>query len=108
MKKKYLIVAMTILTLTIVYIFSNDKDWNYERRMLVEERKRYNEKYPVIDTLEALYPNVNYNNPIFIHKFNINGHTVIGEMNGGSRVFMFHDVTSCAKCKAFFLSLKGE
>jgi len=108
MKKKYLIIAMTVLTLTIVYIFSNEKDWNYERRILIEERGRYNEKFPVVDTLQALYPNVNHDNPMFIHTFEIDGHTLIGEMNGGSRGFMFHDITSCKKCKDFFISLKSE
>ena len=100
------VLTITILVLTVLFIFTRPKIWNYKKTKSIEYNKGYNEKYPVIDTLPTLYKNVNRNNPIKIRRFVIDGHSVSGEINGGSRVLTVHDIPNCVKCRNFFISLQ--
>ncbi len=94
--------TLTVLLLVILFIFTKKKKWNYKKVQSVEYNKEYNEKHPVIDTVTPLYKNANR---IFIRRFEIGGHSVIGEINGGSKTVIIHDFPNCGKCKDFFLSL---
>ena len=102
------VLTITILVLTVLFIFTKNKIWNYKQKQSIEYNEEYNEKYPVIDTLSTLYKNINENNPIKIRRFVIDGHSVSGEINGGSRVITVHDIPNCEKCRVFFISLLSE
>lgn len=99
------VLTITVLLLVILFIFTKPKIWNYKKALSIEDNPSYNEDHPVIETLEVLYKNVNKNNPIKIRRFVIDGHNVSGEINGGSRSIIVHDIPNCGKCSDFFLSL---
>ena len=97
MKKPALITSIAILLLLIIFIFTNKKYYNYKKVGLVEYNRAYNEKYPIIDTIEPLYKNCNR---IFIRKnLTVGGHEGIGSINGGSQVLFIcnHDCKECNK-----------
>ncbi len=100
-------VVLTTLLLTVVFIFCKRKIWNYKKVNSIEYNQGYNERHPITDTIEALYKNVNENNPIKFRKFNVQGHTVFGEANGGSRISLIHITLECDKCKKL-LSLNSN
>ena len=102
------VLTITVLLLTVLFIFCNNINWDYKKVQSIEYNPTYNEKYPVIDTIEVLYKNINANNPIKIRKFVIDGHSVSGEINGGSRNIIVHNIPNCKKCKDFFLSLLSD
>ena len=104
------VMTLVILLLTIMLILTNTKVWNYKKIQSVEYNPSYNEKFPVSDVLEALYENINKNNPIKLRKFEgvLKGHTLFGEANGGSRLSLIHIDSECPKCKKYWLALLCE
>jgi hypothetical protein len=106
MKARTKVITVTILIFVIVFILTCKKEWDYEKTNLVEYNPEYNEKHKPFDTIPTLYTNTK---PIILRKFkDIGGHAVIGEINGGSRNIIIHDLPNCKTCKDFFLSLKSD
>ena len=98
MKKLHNLTCICILVFiilsVIIFIITSKKTYRYKKTQSIEYNKEYNEKYPIIDTIEPYYKNANR---IFIRKgFNIGGHTGIGTMNGGSQMLFICD--DCKKC----------
>ena len=88
-------ITMVILGLTILFIFTRQKEWNYDRVKLVEYNEEFNEKHPVIDTIRGLYKNTN---PILVRSgFKIQGHDKIGVCTGGAQLY-FECSDTCKKC----------
>lgn len=95
MNKTALITSIAILLITIIFIFTRSKHYDYDKINSIEYNKEYNEKHPIIDTIEPYYKNTNR---IFIRKgFNIGGHEGIGTLNGGSQM-LFICNTDCKEC----------
>ena len=95
-KKPASLICIVTLLITVMYIFTRSKHYDYTEVNSVEYNKHYNEKYPIIDTLEPYYINANR---IFIRKgFNIGGHEGIGSLNGGSQM-LFICNPDCVKCQ---------
>ena len=98
-------IVLTILFLTVIFIFCQDKTYNYKKVNSIEYNPSFNEEHPIIDTLTPYYKNTN---PIYFRTFTVAGHTIIGELNGGSRTILIHDLPNCKKCKDYFLSLNSH
>tara|TARA_R110000744_G_scaffold313389_1_gene420609 strand:+ start:60 stop:380 length:321 start_codon:yes stop_codon:yes gene_type:complete len=96
-------VSLTILIIVILFIFTRSKPYDYNKIRAKEYNVEYSLNYPVIDSLDVLY---NENKAILIRRFEVDGHSVIGEINGGSRVLTIHDLPTCKKCNDYFVSLK--
>lgn len=105
------VLTITILVLTVLFIFTKNKIWNYKQTQSIEYNKQYNEKNPVIDTIYGLYKNTN---PILVRSgFKINGHDKIGVCTGGSQLWFECDdnCKKCLKIRNFVIdehSLSGE
>ena len=94
--------VLLILFLSVLFIISGHKHWDYERIHKMDYNEGYNENHKPIDTVLTYYKNTK---PIVFRKFIIDGHSVIGELNGGSRSYIIHDLPNCEKCTNYFLSL---
>jgi amino acid permease len=89
------VITVAILFLTILFIFTRKKQWNYDRVKLIEYNKEFNEKHPVIDTIKGLYKNTR---PILVRSgFKIQGHDKIGVATGGAQLY-FECSDTCRKC----------
>ena len=99
------LISIVIISIVIIAILTKQKNWNYEKTSSNEYNKEFVEKHPCIDTIIPYYKNVQ---PIFIRKFTIGGHAVIGEINGGSRNIIIHDIPNCEKCKKYLLPLTRD
>jgi hypothetical protein len=98
------VLVIALLSLTVFCTLTKAKIWDYKKIKSIEYNPTYNEINPPLDTISTYYTNTN---PIIIRKFKIQGHSIIGEINGGSRNILIHDIPNCEKCTKFFLSLKG-
>jgi hypothetical protein len=88
-------ITIAILFLTILFIFTRKKQWDYDKVKLIEYNEEFNEKYPVIDTIKGLYKNTR---PILVRSgFKIQGHDKIGVATGGSQLW-FECSDTCRKC----------
>ena len=88
-------ITMVILFLTILFIFTREKQWNYQKVKLIEYNKGYNERHPVIDTIEGYYKNAN--RILVRSNYKIQGHDKIGVCTGGSQLW-FTCSDTCKKC----------
>ena len=89
------ILTVTILLLIIIFIFCNKKQHPYKKTQSIEYNTKYNEKHPIIDTIQPYYKNANL---IFVRAgYKINGHDKIGVCTGGSQLW-FECSDTCKKC----------
>ena len=96
MNKPALATSLAILLLVIIFIFTKSKQYNYKKINSIEYNSSYNEKHPIIDTIQPYYKNVQ---PIFVRdNMNVGGHEGIGSINGGS-IVIFICNSNCPKCK---------
>ena len=89
------VITIAILFLTILFIFTRQKQWNYQKVKLVEYNEGYNERHPVIDTIEGYYKNAN--RILVRSNYKIQGHDKIGVATGGSQLW-FTCSDDCKKC----------
>lgn len=94
---------ITIILISTLFFFTRSKTYDYNKIRAKEYNVEYSIKHPVIDSLGVLY---NENKAILIRRFEVDGHSVIGEINGGNRVLTIHDLPNCKKCNDYFVSLK--
>ena len=90
-------VIIALLILSIIFIFTKNKQWDYKETQLVEYNKEYNERHPVIDTIEGYYKNAN--RILVRSNYKIQGHDKIGVATGGSQLW-FTCSDECLKCTA--------
>ena len=91
------VITIAILFLTILFIFTRQKEWNYDRVKSIEYNEEFNERHPVIDTIEGYYKNAN--RILVRSNYKIQGHNKIGVATGGSQLW-FTCSDECLKCTA--------
>ncbi|MHC4927939.1 MAG: hypothetical protein ACYTER_11580, partial [Planctomycetota bacterium] len=70
------VLVIALLSLTVFCTLTKTKVWDYKKTQSVEYNPKYNEKYPVIDTITPFYKNANR---ILVRTgYKINGHDKIG------------------------------
>jgi hypothetical protein len=97
MKNIHYITIIVTLHLCCEWIMLHPRMFNYDEKVSNELNPQYCKDHPIIDSILTLYTNTK---PIYIRSgFVINGHSVIGSMEGGSRNIFFHDIDNCKNCK---------
>ena len=105
MKKVSITAVILVAIFTIILFFTKKEKYDYNKVRAKEYNVEYSLRHPVIDSLDVLY---NGNKAILIRRFEIDGHAVIGEINGGSRVLTIHDIPNCKRCRNYFLNLSKK